>query len=109
MKITFEKFQPRIVHYKDYKNFQNDRYRDGLIPKLSNIVTENNNIRLNEFLSILNGNHLPFMYKIISKEIMKRTRFQNQFFKNGTDKINVGTKTKEQLCLTIKKNKNIVF
>ena len=84
MKTTFQKFQPRIIHYKDYKNFQNDRYREKLTPKLSNIVTENN-IRLNEFLSILNGNHLPFMYKNISKEVMKRTRFQNHFFKYRTD------------------------
>ena len=31
------------------------------------------------------GNHLPFMNKTISKEIMKRTRFRNQFLKNRTD------------------------
>ena len=33
---------------------------------------------------ILSGNYLPFMNKTISKEIMKRTRFQNQFLKNRT-------------------------
>ena len=100
MKATFKKFEPRIIHYRDYKNFQNDQYRDELTPKLSNIVSENNNIRLNEFLSICmdtldryapckqkytRGNHLPFMNKTISKEIMKRTRFRNQFLKNRTD------------------------
>ena len=52
MKTTFKKFQPRIIHYRDYKHFQNDRYRDELTPKLSNIDSENNNTRLNEFLSI---------------------------------------------------------
>ena len=100
MKTTFKKFQPRIIHYRDYKHFQNDRYRDELTPKLSNIDSENNNTRLNEFLSIcmdtldqyapckqkyIRGNHLPFMNKTISKEIMKRTRFRNQFLKNRTD------------------------
>ena len=54
-KTTFKKFQPRIIHYRDYKNFQNDRYSDELTPKLSNIVSENNNIRLNEFLSYWHG------------------------------------------------------
>ena len=88
------------MHYRDYKNFQINQYRDKLTPKLSNIVSENNNIRLNEFLSICMdtldryapckekytcGNHLPFMNKTISKEIMKRTRFRNQFLKNRTD------------------------
>ena len=90
MKATFKKFEPRIIHYRDYKNFQNNRYRDDLTPKLSNAVSENNNIRLTEFLSIcmdtldqyapckqecMRGNHLAFMNKTISKEIMKRTRF----------------------------------
>ena len=97
---TLKKFQTRIIHYRDYKNFQNDRYEDELTTKLSNIVSENNNMRLNEFLSIFMdtfdpyvpckqkytcGNQLPFMNKTISKEIMKRTRFRNQFLKNRTD------------------------
>ena len=93
MKTTFKKFQPRIIHYRDYKYFQNNRYRDELT-KLSNIFSENNNIRLTEFLSICKdtldqyapgkqrytrGNQLSFMSKNILKEIMKRTRFRNQF------------------------------
>ena len=95
-----QEFQPRIIHYRDYKYFQNDRYRDELTPKLSNIVSETNNIRLSEVLGICmdaldqyapckqkytRGNHLPFMNKTISREIMKRTRFRNQFLKNRTD------------------------
>ena len=50
MKTTLKKSQPRIIHYRVYKKFQNDRYRDELTPKLSNIVSENSNIRSNEFL-----------------------------------------------------------
>ena len=34
MKTTFKKFEPRIIQYTDYKNFQNDQYRDELTPKL---------------------------------------------------------------------------
>ena len=52
MKATLKKFEPRIIHYRDYKNFQSDQYRDELTSKLLNIVSENNNIKLNEFLSI---------------------------------------------------------
>ena len=66
-----------------------------------NFVSENNNIRLNNlYISICidtldqyapykqkftHGNHLPFMNKTISKEIIKRTRFRNQFLKNRAD------------------------
>ena len=88
------------MHYRNYKFFQNDQYRDELTPKLSNVFSENKNIRLNEFLSICmnaldqyasckqkytRDNHLPFMNKTILKEIMKRIRFRNQFLKNRTD------------------------
>ena len=52
METTFKKFQPRIIHYRDYKHLQNDRYKDELTPKLSNIDSENKNTRLNEFLNI---------------------------------------------------------
>ena len=100
VKTTFKKFEPRIIRYRDYKNFQNGQYRDVLTPKLSNIVSKNNSVRLNELLSIdmdtldryapckqkyTRGNHLPFLNKTISKEIMKRNRFRNQFIKNRTD------------------------
>ena len=82
MKTTFKKFEPRIIHYRDYKNFQNGQYRDILTPKLSNIVSKNNSVRLNELLSIgmdtldryapckqkyTRANHLPFMNKISRK------------------------------------------
>ena len=55
MKTILKKSQPRIIHYREYKDFQNDRYGDELIPRLSNIVSESNNIRLNEFFKYLHG------------------------------------------------------
>ena len=45
IKTTFKKFQLKLIHYRDYRSFQNNRYRDELTPKLSNIVSKNNNIR----------------------------------------------------------------
>ena len=75
MITTSKKFQPRIIHCRYCKHFQNNRYRDE-IPKLSNIASENSNMRLNEFLSICmdtsdqyapckqkytRGNRMPFM------------------------------------------------
>ena len=124
LKTTFKKFEPRIIHYRDYKDFQNDQYRDELTPKLSSIVSKNNNIRFNEFLSIcmdtldryapcrqkyMCGNHLPFMNKTISKEIMKRTRFQNQFLKNRTDENkNRYTKQRNYFVSLLRKKKTVL-
>ena len=52
MKTTFKKFQLRIIHYRGYKHFQNNRCGDELTLKLSNIDSEKNKTRLNKFLSI---------------------------------------------------------
>ena len=52
------------------------------------------------------GNHLPFMNKTISKEIMKRTRFRNQFLKNRTDeKKNRHTKQRNYVMSLLSKTK----
>ena len=64
------------MQYTDSKNFPNRQDRDKLTSKLPNIVSQNNNTILNEFLSICrnkleddvpcqqkhtHGNHMPFM------------------------------------------------
>ena len=38
MKTTFEKLKPNIIHYRDYRKFSNDKFRENLISRLS---TEN--------------------------------------------------------------------
>ena len=60
---------------------------------MSNIVSENNNVSIcmdrkqNESFKhkYTRSNHLPIMTKIISREIIKRTRLWNQFLKKRTD------------------------
>ena len=32
MKTTFEKLKPNIIHYRDYRKFSNDKFRENLIP-----------------------------------------------------------------------------
>ena len=38
MKTTFEKLKPNIIHYRNYRKFSNDKFRENLISRLS---TEN--------------------------------------------------------------------
>ena len=47
------------------------------------------------------GNYLPFMNKTISDEIMKRTRFQNQFLKNRTDENKSRYKNQRNYCVSL--------
>ena len=52
------------------------------------------------------GNHLPFMNKSLSKEIMKRTHLGNKFLKyrNKENKSRYSKKKKKLLCITCKKD-----
>ena len=50
MKTTYEKLKPRIVNYRDYKNFCNDTFRQILLEKLS---TENINTNCSDFEKFL--------------------------------------------------------
>ena len=42
MKATFEKLQPRVVNYRDYKYFENFRFRADLLFELSKENIEEN-------------------------------------------------------------------
>ena len=50
MKRTYEKLKPRIVNYRDYKNFCNDTFRQILLEKLA---AENINTNYNDFEKVL--------------------------------------------------------
>ena len=51
MKATFEKLQPRVVNYRDYKYFENSRFRADLLSKLSKVNIEENKEALSDFLN----------------------------------------------------------
>ena len=88
MKASFQRFQPRIIHYRDYRRFQNDVFREELLSELLNI-NNGENKGFPNFLDIPGkknlhydtpckqkhapGNHLPFIEMITIKE-----SFQNK-------------------------------
>ena len=99
-KMTFQKLKPRVINYRDYKHFNNERFRDDLLSEISNSYLEFDNNSFDEFFNMCRstldqhaprkqkyarGNHMPFMNKTLSKEIVKRTKFHNKFLKERTD------------------------
>ena len=98
MKMHFQKLQPRVINYRDYKHFQNENFREDLL--FGTVSIKNNYDGFTSFIETctetvnqhapckqkrVRGNHLPFMNKMLSKEIMTRTRFRNRFLKNRTE------------------------
>ena len=51
MKATFEKLQPRVVNYRDYKYFENCRFRADLLSELIKVDIEENEEGLSDFLN----------------------------------------------------------
>ena len=97
MKKSFQKYKPRIIKLRDYRHFQSNAFREYLLCELLDFSIEISDEGFTEFFETCNkhlnyhapckqkyvrGNHLPFMNKILSKEIMKRTRIRNKFLKD---------------------------
>ena len=113
LKQYFPKRKPKIVSYRDYRNFQNDEFR----AELDNEILEHdiNNIEyqhlLNIFIEILNkhaprktkylrANQGKFTTKGLHKTIMKRLDFEITFYVIGQKCLVKNTKFKEIFELT---------
>ena len=51
IKTFFEKLQPRAVNYRDYKYFENDKFRTDLLSKFGKANIEEKENRLNNLLN----------------------------------------------------------
>ena len=99
LKMHFRKLPPKIISYRDYKSFENERFMDSLILALNsrNIdYTKNPDVFFEVCQNELNhhtprkrkyirGNNKPFMTKALSESIMERTHLKNKFLKNPTN------------------------
>ena len=111
LKHYFSKPKPKIVNYRDYRNFRNDEFR----AELDNDILKHdiNNIEyqhfLNIFIEILNkhaslkikylrANQGNFMTKCLHKAIMKRSRLRNKLLRDRTNVSKRIQKTKKFLC-----------
>ena len=98
MKTYFQKLPPKIRHYRDYSNYDNNIFCASLFNELSKLSIES--IDLNIFVTVcidtlnsrapskkkyIRGNHLPFLNKELLKEIMHRTRLRKNFLRNRSD------------------------
>ena len=96
MKMQYKKLEPKIISYRNYKKFDNAKFRQEIEynsqllcgqAKLGYVNIENIIISsLNRLAPIkfkyLRGNHQPFMNKELSKAIMTRSRLKNIYLKH---------------------------
>ena len=116
MKTSYQRSQPKIIHYRNYKNFSNNIFRESLQKIFPQNFGNSCDEDVVDFLISCNkildkyaphkkkyvrGNHLPFMNKNLSKAILLQTKRRNIFLKNRTGE-HKGWYTKQRnLCDTL--------
>ena len=63
LKTTVPKAKPKVVHYRDYKKFTDENFRNELRQRLSNQTITNYKMFEVVFLEVLNK-HAPFKKKV---------------------------------------------
>ena len=109
-KTSFKKQKPKIVKYRDYKRFDNEKFRESLITCFST----GKNISYDAFENLvlqtlgkmapikhIRGNQSPFMNKDIHKAIMTRTRLGNRFLKEPTQMNRLAYKKQKNYCVSL--------
>ena len=96
MKKHFKKREPITISYRDYKNFDGEKFRSDLREK----IIEADCITVDIFIDILNelldkhaprkqktirGNNAPFMNKTLSNAFMTRARLRNKYNKTRAE------------------------
>ena len=101
MKIKHEHFLPKIVKYRDYKNFYTNFFKNRLELTLKNTTPLD---LLNKLASLkckyLRANHPKFMTKELSKAILLRTRFKHQFLKMKTSEAKAKYNKQRNICVS---------
>ena len=113
MKSYYKKAPPKIISYRDYKNYSHANFRKELDEKL---LQYDEPLSYDKFESIfmeifdrhaplkykyLRANQSPFITKELRKEIMLRSQLRNKFIKKRSDSNNMAYKKQRNVCTTL--------
>ena len=114
LKVKPDKLPPRIIKYRDYKNFESNAFNNKLQISLKNFDMNNSSfIELKTiFMELLNkvvpqktkylrASYSKFMTKELSKAIMLRTKLRNQFLKTRTSEAKLKYNKQRNLCVSL--------
>ena len=115
MKTIFQKLDPKIIHYRDYRKYCNDSFRQDL---LSTLVMENINLSngLQKFIDICiktldkfssrkkkypRGKNMSFMNKSLCHAHMKRNRLRKCYLKNRSEQNRLSYVKQRNYCVSL--------
>ena len=106
-KTSFQKREPKIFKYRNYKNNDNNKLRSEILKYNFNytdlrIFKETVFNIFNKYAPIkikyVRANEAPFMTKELHKAIMKRSRLRNKFLKDRTENNQKNFKHQRNFC-----------
>ena len=119
LKTSFRKMPPKIIKYRDYKNFSPTNFHQELCT--INLYNTSNDCFVLNVIEILDrhaplkqkyvrANDSPFMTKALRKEHMKRSNLRNKYLKDRTEENHSAFKLQRNKCVSLlKKAKKSYF
>ena len=116
LKCYFKKNPPRVVYYRNYKKFDEHRFRNDLHTEIYTNSENNTNYeeiktkimkQINKSAPMkkkfIRANNSPFMNKKLHKAIMTRSRYKNRYNKNPTTENEMKYKKQRNICVNLLK------
>ena len=114
MRLGLEPLPPKIIKYRNYKNFHKDKFRSLFKKRLNDFKADDTTVDIFKmtFLNVLNkfaplkkkylrANHSRFVNKELNKAIMQRSRLRNAYLKDRTRAARIAYKKQRNVCVSI--------
>ena len=114
LKASFDKQKPNVVNYRDYRNFQEEVFRQDLQKQIADLdvqrltytsfqgafghVLDNHAPMKKRYIR---ANDSPFMNRTLHKAFMRRTRLKNKYNKNRTAENWDAFRRQRNLCVKL--------
>ena len=114
MRTSVEPLPPKIIKYRNYKNFDEEKFRCLFKKSLNDFNTDDIIVDIFKmtFLNVLNmlpslkkkylrANHSRFINKEFNKAIMQRSMLRNAYLKDKTRAARIAYKKQRNVCVSI--------
>ena len=116
LKIYFQKREVKVVNYRYYPNFSNEKFRQQVLKDILKATLIGDIVCYESILSIcqqaldsrapkkqkyVRSNHSPFINKTILKTIMDRSRLKSKFLKTRSTEDKKAYNTQRKYCLML--------
>ena len=117
-KANFSPLRPKVLSYRNYKNFIESKFLNDLNKTIISFDNKNSNqnyyVLSNRFLEVVNvhaplktkivrGNDAPFVDKQLQKAIYTRTRLKNKIHRNPSKENKMAYKKRRKFCVSLRK------